>query len=440
MNSCCSNSEITNRNVNGDPRVRRSPYKMLSMEQAIQTILDNTPLPKQQTCLVSLENSLGRVLIQDVYSIDPLPPFNASIKDGYAVLSSDGEGVFPVLKNVIAGVDLNLENLKSGTVVSITTGAPVPPGADAVVMIENTEHAGIIDGVEHVKILKNVTKGTDIRPQGCDIATNQLILKAGTKIGSAEIGLLATVGIVEVPVYNVPKIALLSTGDEVSEPHLKLEAGKIRDSNRPLLKASIAEASNNTWQVIDLGIASDSKEELEMKVVKGLDEADVIITSGGVSMGEMDLIKNLLEKKATVHFGRVLMKPGKPLTFATLQHNNEHKLIFGLPGNPVSSAVTFILAALPALRKLAGLNPNLPQIGVKLAQRLKLDPERPEYHRAIIRWDYEQNTFIAHSTGKQDSSNLLSMRAANCFLILPRKEGFIEVGEIVQAIIIGQVN
>jgi gephyrin len=195
---------------------------------------------------------------------------------------------------------------------------------------------------------------------------------------------------------------------------------------------------------IDLGIARDEKDELEARLMRGLAEADILLTSGGVSMGDLDLIKPLLEQVGTVHFGRLLMKPGKPCSFATAEVGGQTRLVFGLPGNPVSSLVTFYLLVAPAIRCLAGWpNPELRRVQAHLERALPLDNDRPEYHRATLAWDSAINSgaggYLAHSTGSQASSRLLSMRSANALLELPRGKGEVPAGAIVSALVIGDL-
>lgn len=297
-----------------------------------------------------------------------------------------------------------------------------------------------------VRIEKAVKSGGDIRPIGSDVSSGQLVLKKGALIRAAEIGILATVGAAEIAVYPTPVVGVLSTGDELQEPSVaELPPGHIRDSNRFMLLTAIKSLGA---QAVDLGVARDEAADLESKMVKGLERVDILLTSGGVSMGELDLMKPLLEKLGTVHFGRVLMKPGKPLTFATVKRTNADgtssdsadaptvgpKMIFGLPGNPVSSIVTFTLFVVPAIKKIFGhANPHHKQVQAKLTTKIVLDPQRPEYHRATLTWDSEAQIYLAESTGRQISSRLLSMVSSNAFLQIPRGEGVYEPGTIVTA-------
>lgn len=411
-----------------------SPYPMLPVAEALSTILAQAQSLSPQS--VQLHQALGRILAETIQAGEALPPFPASVKDGYAVVAADGPGRYPIVGEVTAGHPPDFE-VTPGTVAYITTGAPLPRGADAVVMVEETEKAGIENGVPQVHIQTQVSAGDDVRPVGVDVAVGQDVLAAGDRLGPAEIGLLATVGVTRVSVRLRPRVAVLSTGDELVEPDQTPGPGRIRDSNRSMLLAAV-QASGA--EPLDLGIAGDSQTELAERVEAGLVQADVLLTSGGVSMGDLDLIKPLLEHAGRVHFGRIRMKPGKPLTFATAEVNDRRRLIFGLPGNPVSSLVTFYLMVVPALRKLAGWpQPRLRRVQARLVQSLPLDAYRPEYHRAFLRWDETENCFVATSTGNQASSRLLSMRTANALLELPQRQGELAAGSLVSALLIGEL-
>lgn len=432
-----------------------STYPMLDVETALGIVLDQaTPLAPVH---LPLSAAHGRILAEPVKAAKPLPPFRASVKDGYAVVAADGPGDYPVIGEVTAGRVANFA-VQPGTVAYITTGAPLPPGADAVVMVEETDEIGEdalerlnaktqsrtgaeASGRRMVRIRVRVEAGADVRPVGYDVAAGQEVLPAGALLGAAEIGLLATIGVAQVNVYPAPRVAILSTGDELVEAENSLGPGQIHDSNRPTLAAAV-EAMGGV--VVDLGIAGDTPAALEASIERGLAEADVLLTSGGVSMGNLDLLKPLLDRTGVVHFGRLRMKPGKPCTFATVERAGRRKLIFALPGNPVSSLVTFYLLGAPALRKLAGWpNPQLPRVQVCLGQPLRLDPYRPEYHRAVVRWDAAlhegRGALLADSTGNQASSRLLSMRSANALLELPQGEAILEAGTTVTALLIGDV-
>jgi len=327
--------------------------------------------------------------------------------------------------------------LLPGAVAYITTGAPLPPGADAVVMVEEVEQ--LPGSPPIIRIRRAVSAGADVRPVGYDVALGEVLLPAGVQLGAAEIGLCATAGAVHVTVYPRPVVAILSTGDELVDGSAPLAPGQIRDSNRATLKAA-AEAAGA--RVIDLGIVRDEQAALAATMSDGLAQAQMVLTSGGVSMGTLDFVKPLLAERGHVHFGRLNMKPGKPCMFATVDTPAGRRLVFGLPGNPVSSLVTFYLLGVPALRKLAGHpQPALARVQAHLAQPLALDPQRPEYHRARLVWENERDgaggRYLAFSTGNQASSRLLSMKGANALLELPQSNETLPAGATVSALIIG---
>ncbi|KAL7992341.1 hypothetical protein Chor_016597 [Crotalus horridus] len=420
------------------------------------------------------ENGMGRVLAQDVYAKDNLPPFPASVKDGYAVRAADGPGDRFIIGESQAG-EQPTQTVMPGQVMRVTTGAPIPCGADAVVQVEDTELIRESDdGTEEleVRILVQARPGQDIRPIGHDIKRGECVLAKGTHMGPSEIGLLATVGVTEVEVNKFPVVAVMSTGNELLNPEDDLLPGKIRDSNRSTLLATIQE---HGYPTINLGIVGDNPDDLLNALNEGISRADVIITSGGVSMGEkdsllpslsnaffsepmevsrkempslisiwQDYLKQVLDidLHAQIHFGRVFMKPGLPTTFATLDIDGVRKIIFALPGNPVSAVVTCNLFVVPALRKMQGiLDPRPTIIKARLSCDVKLDP-RPEYHRCILTWHHQEPLPWAQSTGNQMSSRLMSMRSANGLLMLPPKtEQYVELhkGEVVDVMVIGRL-
>ncbi|KAM9433781.1 gephyrin-like isoform 17-T17 [Salvelinus alpinus] len=437
-------------------RHRMSPFPLTSMDKAFITVLEMTPVlgteiinyravppdPDALHSILSIDG-MGRVLAQDVYAKDNLPPFPASVKDGYAVRAADGPGDRFIIGESQAGQQPT-HTVMPGQVMRVTTGAPIPCGADAVVQVEDTELLRESeDGTEEleVRILVQARPGQDIRPIGHDIKRGECVLSKGTHMGPSEIGLLATVGVTEVEVQKFPVVAVMSTGNELLNPEDDLHPGKIRDSNRSTLLATIQE---HGYPTINLGIVGDNPDDLLNALNEGISRADVIITSGGVSMGEKDYLKQVLDidLHAQIHFGRVFMKPGLPTTFATVDIDGARKLIFALPGNPVSAVVTCNLFVIPALRKMQGiLDPRPTIIKARLSCDVKLDP-RPEYHRCILTWHHQEPLPWAQSTGNQMSSRLMSMRSANGLLMLPPKtEQYVELhkGEVVDVMVIGRL-
>ncbi len=406
-----------------NPYRRESPYPMVTVAEAQQLIAAQiVPLPTETVSSLTAE---GRVLAEDVYANEALPDVAKATVDGYALLASDGMEVRSVLSELTAGGTTSV-HLTPGTAVRIMTGAPLPAGADAVVMVEQSNEA---DGLLQIEQMPRV--GQNIRSVGQDVALHELIVGRGSLLGAPEVGLLAMVGRTQVAVYRRPRVAVISTGDEVVEPDAPRPAGAVRDSNRYALLAAVREAG---CEAISLGIVPDDVATQREALLRGFAEADVVITSGGVSMGTRDLVKPLLAELGTVHFGRVLFKPGKPTTFATVQG----KLAFGLPGFPASSLVSFEVFVRPALRRLQGdARPERTQVQVQLTEAVHPAPDRPEYQRILIAW--REGALVAQTTGAQISSRLLSLRSANGLLIVPPREQPYQPGATLPALLTGAV-
>ncbi len=401
-----------------------SPYPMLPVEEALSLVLQNVSALPPETA--SFDEALGLVLAEDIIAADSLPPFPASTVDGYAVPAADS-GPRRIVGNQMAGYMADIA-LAPGQAARVTTGAPIPPGADAVVMVEDTIEA---DGL--LRLTTALKTGDNIRPVGFDVEAGRRVLTAGTTLNPAEIGLLATVGQTTVRVYPRPAVAVMSTGDEVVAPDRPLQPGQIRDANRFALLGAVRQAGGLP---LNMGIIADQTAGLAQTINRALAAADVIITSGGVSMGQLDLVKPYLAEHGALLFGRVRAKPGKPVTFGLLQG----KPFFALPGNPVSALVSFENFVRPALRKMAGQTQLFrPRRSVILQNDVRHTPDRTEFQRAVITRQSD-GSLTASTTGGQQSSRLLSLQGANGLIILPHGHGNFSAGSRVQAIILDDVG
>jgi len=397
-----------------------SKYPMVSPEVALETVLRHTPVLGSESLPVA--EARGRVLAADIFAVADLPPFPASAVDGYAVRSDDPSPVRRVLAEVTAGTAGDV-GVAPGTAVRTMTGAPVVPGADAVVMVEHVEER---DG--EIRLTRPVRAGENVREAGQDVKAGQLVLAKGTELGAPEVGLLSALGWSTVELFRIPRVAVLSTGDELVEPWEEAGPAKIRDSNRYALMAAVEAAGG---VAVSLGMVRDVRSEQQERIRRGLESADVLITSGGVSMGVRDLVKGVLEEMGTVHFGRISVKPGKPFTFATVGE----KLVFGLPGFPVSSLVTFELLVRPALLKMQGHRDVVrPRVEAVLDHDVTPAPDRTEFQRAVVRW--QGGALHASTTGLQSSGRLLSMVGANALLVFAPGQKRL-AGEMVPAILTG---
>ena len=399
--------------------MRESPYPLVSVDDALRRVLQHVaPLP---AAMLPLLDARGHTLAEDVVAPAAQPPFPASTVDGFALRTADGLQPRRIAGEQMAGHMAAL-TVQPGDAVRITTGAPLPAGADAVVMVEQadeaagwvTPHAGF-----------SLTPGDNVRGVGFDVQAGQTVLPAGRVLGPAEIGLLASLGLQAARVYRRPVVGVFSTGDELAAAEAALQPGQIYDSNRPALLTGICAAGGVP---LDLGIVPDQRAALQAALARGLRTADLLVTSGGASMGELDLLKPLLAEQGDILFGRVRVKPGKPLALAMLPRPAAQPLpVFALPGNPVSALVTFTLFVRPAIRRLGGHSAvSLPRLMAVLGHDLPRDAQRPEFHRVHLR--REGGRVVARSTGAQASSRLLSTAGADGLLMLEQGEGVLCAG------------
>jgi molybdopterin molybdotransferase len=401
--------------------MKASTYPMFAAEAAAALVLDRTPvLPSEE---VRLAEAPGRVSAEDVVANRMLPAFPASAVDGYAIRSADGGGRLRVVGESAAGRPF-AGRLEPGDAARILTGGVLPEGADSVVMVEDVEQLG-----EQVVVPTGFAAGRNFHAPGDDLRPGDRVVGRGQPLGAAELGLVAALGIDRLHVHRRPRVVLMSTGDELVEVGQPLGPGQITDSNRWALLAALQEAGA---EVELLGIAPDRPQPLRELVVGALDRCDVLVTSGGVSVGTHDLVKPLLESLGEVHVGRVKLRPGKPFTFATLP---QQKLAFGLPGFPVSSLVTFEVFVRPALRKLQGhARLQRPELPVRLDYDALAAGDRTEYQRVTLR--REGPDLVATSTGSQSSSRLMSLAGAHALVrIPPGAEGY-PAGSVVEALIL----
>ena len=405
--------------------MKASTYPLVDADEAAALVLERTHvLPTER---VSIAEAVGRVLAEDMRAPAEQPAFPVSAVDGFAVRATDADRTLRVVGESAAGRPM-AGTLEPGTASRILTGGVVPDGADVVVMVEDVRLNRTTDG-ETVTVPAGLRAGSNFHQPGADVTEGELVLTAGTQLGAPELGLAAALGFATLPVHRRPQVALMSTGDELVEVGKTPGRGQITDSNRWALLAALREAAAD---VKILGIAPDEPEALRRLVVDALETADVLVTSGGVSVGTHDLVKPLLESLGTVHVGRVKLKPGKPFTFATLP---EKKLAFGLPGFPVSSLVTFEVFVRPALRKLQGFSRlQRPTLPVRLAYDARATAERTEYQRVTLRRAGAE--LVAETTGSQSSSRLMSLAGAHALVKIPAGDEGIKAGTVVEAIIL----
>ena len=412
---------------------RHELYPMLSVEHALDQVLSAfTPLEPER---VPILQALGRVLAEDVYADLNIPPHANSAMDGYAVIAADAADATPespvrlrVIENLAAGYVAECE-VVLGTAIRIMTGAPIPRGADAVIRFERTEQHG-----EWVDLYYAPPVGNNIRYAGEDVREGDLILVKGTRIRPQEVGMLASLGCGEVSVIRRPRVAILATGDELVDVDEPLGPGKIRNSNA---YSNAAQVLKYGGVPIMLGIARDKVNDLTDKIRSGLAQgADLLLTSGGVSVGDFDVVKKVLAGEGEITFWRVRMKPGKPLAFgrmaATVDGIERSVPVLGMPGNPVSVMVSFEIFARPAILKMLGRkNLDKPMIDAVLDDEIPSKDERRHYVRVCI--DRREDGYHASLTGAQGSGILTSMVKANGFAVIPEDWTHAPAGSRVKA-------
>ncbi|OGP64484.1 MAG: hypothetical protein A3K22_04310 [Deltaproteobacteria bacterium RBG_16_42_7] len=389
---------------------------MISVEAALEIILSEIkPLGMER---VNILSSMGRVLGEDIVADTDNPSWDNSAMDGYAVravdtkeASKDQPVTLQIIEDLPAGY-VAKKSVKRGQTIRIMTGAPMPKGADAVIMVEDTERrSGVSSQKSEVKIFKEAKVGDNVRKAGEDFKKGDIVLRKGMTIRPAEIGMLAAVGKPNVYVYQQPNVAVLSTGDELIEIEEAPMNGKIRNSNSYAIAAQIKACGATP---IQLGIARDTKKDLKEKLEFGL-TADCIVSSGGVSVGDFDFVKDVLKQMGSeMRFWKVAMKPGKPLAFGVIAN----KPAFGLPGNPISSMVAFEQFVRPAILKMMGKKDIFKRaFDALLTKPVKKKAGRMHFVRAAL--EQKDGQFYVTPLEGQGSGILSSMVKANCLIILP---------------------
>jgi len=390
---------------------------LVPLDRAMAQLLEMVQVTQQEET-VDLEQALGRVLAQDQTSTLDIPPADNSAMDGYALKFANGAqgSSLKMVGKVFAGHPLS-QTIQAGECVRIMTGGQVPKGCDAVMMQENATADG-----ETITINQTVLEGEHIRRRGEDIKAGQSVLKTGRRLTAADIGLLASLGNQQICVYKKLTVALISTGDELKKPGQTLQPGQFYESNTYTVMALLKRLD---VELIDFGIIPDDLDLLTQTFTAADKQADIVITSGGVSVGEADYTKTVLEKLGKIEFWKLAIKPGKPFAFGLLPSS----YFIGLPGNPVSAMVTLHQLAVPLLRKISGELPRTPlRLQATTSHKIRKRPGRTDFQRGVYSVD-ENGQLLVSPNGAQGSGILSSMSGANCYIILEQERGNVEVGE-----------
>ena len=401
---------------------REEAKPLLSITAALERIKAAIH-PVSETEKIALANALGRVLAASVYSPINIPHDKNAAMDGYAFYSTD---IIPGQLFTLSLVGTSWAGrpfqgqLHAGQCIRIFTGAVVPPAADSVIMQEQVQADG-----HNIHFPAHTASGKNIREIGEDIKQGGLLCAHPKKLTAIDLGLLASAGIAELSVKRPVKIAFFSTGDELTALGQPLESGKIYDSNRYLLSGLL---SDPNYQITDLGVIADNKQQLEECVVAAAKQHDVIISTGGASVGDADYVKEILERCGEIDFWKIAIKPGKPLAFGKIGGC----YFFGLPGNPVAVVVTFQHIVAPALKQLSGAPMSTPlQLTATCTTALKKSPGRQDYQRGLLTQDTDGEFFVA-SSGRQGSNILSSMSRANCYIVLATECAGVVAGDKVR--------
>jgi molybdopterin molybdotransferase len=402
---------------------------VIPLEEAREHVL--AACPPLPPVTVDLRDGLGHVTAEDLAAAEDVPPFDNSAVDGYAVRAADtvmATSATPVELDVAgtiaAGAPPSIP-VEPGRVVRIMTGAALPPGAEAVVMVEDT--APLDDG-RRVRITRSVASGVAVRRAGDDVRRGELLFPAGTEIRPAVLGVLASVGHVSIPVVPRVRVGALSTGDELVEHGAPLGPGQIRESNRTMLLGALDQAGTFP---IDLGLVRDDEAELEAVLKEAASRCDAIVTSGGVSMGDFDIVKAVLDRVARMRWMQIAIKPAKPFAFGVLDGPSRPVPVFGLPGNPVSSLVSFELLARPALRQMMGHGAiDRPRLRAVADAGLPRRPDGKVHWTRVVGTFEDDGRFHVLSTGAQGSHQLASTAAANALASVPDGDGIRPGGDV----------
>lgn len=397
---------------------------MLTVDEALARLLDGLRLTDAEP--VSLADAPGRVpFSRSVSAAVDVPPFANSAMDGFAMIAADGSAARRVVGESRAGGPA-APVVEAGSAVRIMTGAPMPDGADTIVPIEESSE---LDGV--VTVASAPSAGTHVRPAGLDVRRGEPVALSRLELSPSAIGLLAAMGIAELDVHRRPRVAILSTGDELRDIGAPLGHGQIYDANAPALAAAVAEAGG---EVIILDRAPDDAAAIEASVRSALDRADLLIASGGVSVGDYDHVRGVIQRLGTLDFWRIAVQPGKPLAFGRIGEVP----VIGLPGNPVSALVTFELFVRPMVRAMLGLpGDGRLRVSARVTDSIGKDPKRRAYLRVLVERDIDG--YRAVSAGGQGSSQLMPLASANGLLIVPEGVPATEPGAVYETLLLGGI-